>query len=78
MENMKRTFGFKTENNGTRIKLHNETSSRKNITQSRSRLLVTANVIPSSPILTRVIRRNIPEDGILQFSSWPSSKTART
>jgi hypothetical protein len=49
------------------------------------RLLVTANVVPSSPflslmmdaicsskmsVLTRATRRNIPEDNILQCSLW--------
>jgi hypothetical protein len=35
------------------------------ISSQGDRLLVTANVAPTSPILTRVTWRNIPEDGIL-------------
>jgi hypothetical protein len=40
------------------------------------KLLVTANVVPSSPILvTSVTRRNIPEDGILHSQRRDNPKS---
>jgi hypothetical protein len=34
-------------------------------------LLGTTNAVPSSPVLTRATRRNIPEDDILQYFRCP-------